>query len=59
MDGLEEWIALHKGQGAGLKSLAKRAIKKIKKDSELKELWEESEDYKGWLNTITDLESRI
>ncbi|MCK6074697.1 DUF4259 domain-containing protein [Paenibacillus silvae] len=45
--------------GKKLISKAKRAVKKIKKDSELKELWEESEEYPIWLNTINDLENRL
>ncbi|WP_188592879.1 DUF4259 domain-containing protein [Paenibacillus silvae] len=40
-------------------SKAKRAVKKIRKDSELKELWEESEGYPIWLNTINDLENGL
>lgn len=56
---LNDWISTHKGQGKKLISKAKRAIKKIKKDSELKELWEESEEYQTWLKTINDLEDRL
>ncbi|MDK8189265.1 DUF4259 domain-containing protein [Paenibacillus sp. UMB7766-LJ446] len=58
---LYDWINTHKGKGKGkeLISKAKRAVKKIKKDSELKELWEESEEYLIWLNAINDLEKRL
>ncbi|MDQ0721087.1 hypothetical protein QF049_002348 [Paenibacillus sp. W4I10] len=56
---LYDWIDKHKGKGKKLISKAKRAVKKIKKDSELKELWEESEEYPIWLNTINDLENRL
>ncbi|OPG98904.1 hypothetical protein B2I21_11390 [Chryseobacterium mucoviscidosis] len=56
---LYDWINTHKGKGKKLISKAKRAVKKIKKDSELKELWEESEEYLIWLNTINDLEKRL
>ncbi len=56
---LYEWIDAHKGKGKKLISKAKRAIKKIKKDSELQELWEESGEYSSWLNTLNDLESRL
>lgn len=52
-------ITSPKGKGKKLISKAKRAVKKIKKDSELKELWEESEEYPIWLNTINDLENRL
>ncbi|SDL32124.1 protein of unknown function [Paenibacillus sp. OK060] len=56
---LYDWIDTHRGIGKKLISKAKRAVKKIKKDSELKELWEESEEYPIWLNTINDLENRL
>ncbi|MDQ0170534.1 hypothetical protein J2T19_001976 [Paenibacillus tundrae] len=56
---LYEWIDAHKGKGKNLISKAKRAIIKIKKDSELQELWEESGEYSNWLNTLNDLESRL
>lgn len=56
---LYEWIDAHKGKGKNLIFKAKRAIKKIKKDSELQELWEESGEYSSWLNTLNDLESRL
>ncbi len=56
---LYEWIDAHKGKGKNLISKAKRAMKKIKKDSELQELWEESGEYSSWLNTLNDLESRL
>ncbi|MBU5353851.1 DUF4259 domain-containing protein [Paenibacillus barcinonensis] len=56
---LYDWINTNKGKGKKLISKAKRAVKKIKKDSELKELWEESEEYPIWLNTINDLENRL
>lgn len=56
---LYEWIEAHKGKGKNLISKAKRAMKKIKKDSELQELWEESGEYSSWLNTLNDLESRL
>ncbi|SFT16753.1 DUF4259 domain-containing protein [Paenibacillus sp. BC26] len=59
VEGLKEWIEQHQGQGKSLLPLAKKAIKKIKKDSELKELWEESEDHEAWLHVIKDLESRL
>ncbi|WP_336776987.1 DUF4259 domain-containing protein [Paenibacillus sp. MMO-58] len=59
VEGLNEWIETHKGHGKSLLPLAKKAIKKIKKDSELKELWEESENYKDWLKIIKDLKKRL
>lgn len=56
---LYDWINTHKGKGKELIAKAKRAVKKIKKDSELKELWDETEKYPIWLNTIDDLENRL
>ncbi|WP_214629598.1 DUF4259 domain-containing protein [Paenibacillus agaridevorans] len=58
-DDLSGWITIHQGRGKKLISKAKKVLKKIKKDSELKELWEKSEEYQIWLNTINDLESRL
>jgi hypothetical protein len=56
---LHGWIETHKGKGKTLIPKAKKAVKRILKNSELKELWEESEEYKTWFNIIKDLESRL
>lgn len=56
---LEEWINQHNGQGKNLLVPAQRALKKILKESELKELWQESDDYDNWVSTLKELENRI
>jgi hypothetical protein len=44
---------------AGLISESIKAIARIKSDSELKELWEETEHFDQWLSVIEDLEKRL
>lgn len=56
---LEEWINQHKGQGKELLKSSQSALRKILADSELKELWEESDSYDQWVTTIQELESRL
>jgi hypothetical protein len=40
-------------------NLAKTALKKIIKESELKELWEESEDYQEWLSYLGRINNEL
>jgi len=40
-------------------TFSKQAIDKIKTNSELKELWEESEEYEEWLSVTDNLKARI
>ncbi|MFL6255397.1 MAG: DUF4259 domain-containing protein [Pyrinomonadaceae bacterium] len=40
-------------------SLALRAIERIRTNSELKELWDESENPDPWYAAVTDLEARV
>ncbi|MBH5317776.1 DUF4259 domain-containing protein [Paenibacillus sp. GSMTC-2017] len=56
---LEEWISQHKGQGTELLLPAKKALGKILIDSELKELWEETDSFDEWVLTINELEGRL
>lgn len=58
-DELEEWINQHKGQGTELLASAQKALAKILLESELKDLWEETDDYEDWVKTIKNLEGRI
>jgi hypothetical protein len=58
-DELVEWINQHKGQGSQLLESTKLALIKILKNSELKELWQESKLYEDWVKTIKELEVRI
>ncbi|MBD3918606.1 DUF4259 domain-containing protein [Paenibacillus sp. PR3] len=56
---LNDWINEHKGKGKNLLPRAQKALQKIVLDSELKDLWEESESFEEWLKTIKELESRL
>ncbi|MEK3885784.1 DUF4259 domain-containing protein [Paenibacillus sp. PL2-23] len=58
-DELEVWISEHKGFGHQLLDSARLALKKILADSELKELWEESDHYEDWIRAIKELEGRV
>jgi acyl carrier protein len=58
-DELQEWILQHKGQGTNLLEKSHKALGKILAESELKELWEKTEDYGNWVTTIKELQSRI
>ncbi|QGQ94233.1 DUF4259 domain-containing protein [Paenibacillus psychroresistens] len=58
-DELEEWINQQKGQGNNLLVIAQKALGKILLESELKELWEESENFEEWVKTIKELEKRL
>jgi hypothetical protein len=42
-----------------LAGISLKTIKQIRESSELKQLWEESEDYNEWLNVLDDLEKRV
>jgi hypothetical protein len=43
----------------GLVMLAKQAVQKVKSDSELKELWDESEEADGWHRSVDALLARL
>ncbi len=42
-----------------LQPLAAKAVARVKSDSELKELWEESDDYDNWVADVEDLLDRL
>ncbi|KOR90286.1 DUF4259 domain-containing protein [Paenibacillus solani] len=56
---LENWINRHKGQGKELLVPSQKALGKILDESELKELWEESENFEKWVKVIKELEGRL
>jgi hypothetical protein len=47
------------GVDPGMISLALRAVVRIKTDSELKELWDESANPSEWYAAVGNLESRL
>ncbi|CAG7652752.1 hypothetical protein PAESOLCIP111_06618 [Paenibacillus solanacearum] len=56
---LVEWIRSNEGKGKNLKGIAVKAVKKIRTESELRELWEETDEYKAWTEIVKDLENRL
>lgn len=56
---VKQWISLHPFGSRDLSQLALRAVKRIKTASELKDLWDESEDATRWYEVINDLEARL
>lgn len=60
-DGLRDWLAAHKDLSA-IKALDKttvNVINKVQLKSELKELWEESDDWLAWSKVLNDLQHRL
>lgn len=56
----EEWLERTAPEyGKQEAVLARRAIARIKANSELKDIWKESELYEEWLGAIEDLERRL
>lgn len=53
------WLKKRNDNVGHLKPLALQVVQKVKASSELQELWEETEDYQLWLDTVTDLEGRL
>lgn len=45
--------------GSRLAPLALKAVARIKTESELQDLWSESEDSDGWQQSVAELESRL
>lgn len=58
----EEWLKAHRASLLTIRGIiakSQQAIDRIKHNSELKELWEETEDYEAWNKVLDDLNSRI
>ena len=59
-DNAEAWIALHHDLDiSSLIPLAQKAVQRIRADSELKELWNESGEASKWYATLDDLSTRL
>jgi hypothetical protein len=57
---LERWVAGRKVRvDETLLDLALQAVRKVRTQSELKELWAESGEYRDWLAALTDLKGRL
>lgn len=58
----EDWVKAHKAQLLiirGIVAKCQQAIDRIKNNSELKDLWEETEDFDNWNKVLDDLNTRI
>jgi hypothetical protein len=59
----EEWLTpANKENLLAIRNLipkSKQAIDRIQNNSELKDLWEETEDFNGWTKVLEDLATRI
>jgi len=55
----DEWLVKNKLSEENLSGVALKAIARIKINSELRKLWEESDEFQEWLKVINDLEDRI
>ena len=54
------WIAAHDSLPATpLKALALRVVQRVQSDSELRELWEESDEWGGWSANVESLARRL
>jgi len=54
-----EFVKRMKAPSASLVASARRAVERIRTQSELKDLWDESESPDGWSRAIADLQSRL
>ena len=63
VDGLPEeaaaWVAQHRDVPPGVIALAQQAVTRIADQSELRELWEETEHFADWQGALADLAARI
>jgi hypothetical protein len=54
------WVTAHRKEGPGdLQALSVRALDQIAADSELKELWSESDESATWVDRLQELRSRL
>ncbi len=59
-DNARAWVDAHSGLDASsLVPAAQAAIQQIRSKSELKELWEESDDARKWRGTLDDVSDRL
>lgn len=53
------WLSAHHGAEAAVQKKAKHAVRAILADSELRELWEEVDEFDQWYATSRDLLQRL
>lgn len=60
---VDEWVAARKPKARPRADLADKAIRALDRitgaDSELRQLWQESEHYNDWLAAVADLRTRL
>jgi hypothetical protein len=56
---IQQWVAANALEIESLQTDAAKAAALIKSDSELRELWDDSEDAAEWIATVDDLISRL
>lgn len=56
---LGNWVHQHQALEKNLNELAREAINLVKRNSELRELWEESDEYSEWIKVLEGLENRL
>ncbi|HEU4566145.1 MAG TPA: DUF4259 domain-containing protein, partial [Gemmatimonadaceae bacterium] len=57
-----EWVAENRdddGARPELVALARRAVERIAAESELRDLWAESDDFEAWEASVADLRARL
>lgn len=58
-DELEEWTTGKEVPSSEITQMAQRAVRQVMANSELRELWEESDDYDAWQENVQDLLERL
>jgi Domain of unknown function (DUF4259) len=59
-DEVRRWVAANDGEiGHDLLALSRAAVMRVKEDSELRELWQDSDDFEQWLSLQDDLLKRL
>ena len=57
---VQSWVKAHRERVSGeLRQLALRAVDQVAGDSELKELWEESDEMAAWSDRMQELRGRL
>jgi hypothetical protein len=60
---IDEWVEVRKAKAKPRADLAEKALRAIERitapDSELRQLWEESEHYADWCASVEDLRTRL
>jgi len=58
-DEVRQWVAEHPGDPGALTLAARRAVDAIVAQSELRELWEEGDEFETWQAAVAELRARL